>query len=170
MNSPERFQEQQRMRQWWLIAIVIGVAVLGWYFLIEQIVRGNDVGSNPGPDWVVVLLWLLTGIGMPVFFWWFKLDTRVDNDGIHITMAPFSNRTIERSDIDKFGSRTYKPILEFGGWGVRGFGSNRAYNINGNRGVQLELTNGDRILIGSQRPGALEAAIAAMTRVSPTVW
>jgi hypothetical protein len=34
-----------------------------------------------------------------------------------------------------------------------------AYNVSGNRGVQLELVNGKSILIGSQRAGELALAI-----------
>jgi hypothetical protein len=48
-------------------------------------------------------------------------------------------------------------------WGsLRGFGSNRAYNVKGDQGVQLVLTNGDRVLIGTQRPQELESAIASI--------
>jgi len=35
----------------------------------------------------------------------------------------------------------------------------KAYNVSGNRGVQLELLNGGRILIGSQKPEELVKAI-----------
>jgi hypothetical protein len=35
-----------------------------------------------------------------------------------------------------------------------------AYNVSGNRGVQLEFSNGKRLLIGSQRPEDLAAAIS----------
>jgi len=34
-----------------------------------------------------------------------------------------------------------------------------AYNVSGDRGVQLELMNGVRILIGSERAGELAEAI-----------
>jgi hypothetical protein len=38
-------------------------------------------------------------------------------------------------------------------------GKGWAYNVRGNRGVQLELANGKRILIGSQRAEELAGAI-----------
>jgi hypothetical protein len=58
-------------------------------------------------------------------------------------------------------TRTYWPILEYGGWGISYsfFGKGWAYNVNGNRGGQLELANGKRILIGSQRAEELARAI-----------
>ena len=35
-----------------------------------------------------------------------------------------------------------------------------AYNVSGNRGVQPVFSNGKRLLIGSQRPDELAAAIS----------
>jgi len=54
---------------------------------------------------------------------------------------------------------TYSPISDYGGWGIRYGSIGKAYNVSGNRGVQLELLNGERILIGSQKPEELAAAI-----------
>jgi len=35
----------------------------------------------------------------------------------------------------------------------------KAYNVSGNRGVQLEFTDGKCLLIGSQKPEQLDSAI-----------
>ena len=52
------------------------------------------------------------------------------------------------------------PIAEFGGWGIRyGFGAGWVWNVSGNMGVQLELDNGRKVLIGSQRPAELKDAL-----------
>ena len=61
----------------------------------------------------------------------------------------------------RWEARTYRPLLEYGGWGIRyaPFGKGWAYNVHGSQGVQLELTNGKRILIGSQRAEELARAI-----------
>jgi hypothetical protein len=58
-------------------------------------------------------------------------------------------------------TRTYRPILEYGGWGVRYSFVRKgwAYTVSGNRGVQLQLANGKRILVGSQRAEELARAI-----------
>ena len=50
---------------------------------------------------------------------------------------------------------TYRPIADYGFWGIRaGRDGERALIARGNRGVRLELTDGTRLLIGSQRPEA----------------
>jgi len=55
--------------------------------------------------------------------------------------------------------RTYKPIREYGGWGIRFSRKGRSYNVSGDRGVQLELTEGMLLLIGSQKAEQLADAI-----------
>ena len=56
--------------------------------------------------------------------------------------------------------RTYSPITEYGGWGIKWGSGGKAYNVSGNRGVQQEFTDGKRLLIGSQKPEQLDSAIA----------
>ena len=163
----ERFHEVQKIRQWWLILIIAIIPVIGWYLFVQQIVRGKPVGNNPASDAWAIVLWLLCGIGVPLFFWWFRLETVVERSSLQIRMQPFSDRSFQPDEIAQFYARTYKPVREYGGWGVRGWSSNRAYNMSGDQGVQLVLTNGDRVLIGSQRPDALEHAIAEMTSREP---
>jgi hypothetical protein len=55
--------------------------------------------------------------------------------------------------------RKYKPLAEFGGWGLRFGVSGKAYNISGNKGLQLELTNNKKLLIGTQKPEELSEAL-----------
>tara|TARA_R110002051_G_scaffold101478_1_gene172292 strand:- start:11577 stop:11909 length:333 start_codon:yes stop_codon:yes gene_type:complete len=84
----------------------------------------------------------------------FRLKTIIDEIGIHYQFTPinFSKKTIRWSEIDKCYVRTYKPIKEFGGWGYRSsFGSRKAINIKGNKGIQLVLKDGKNLLIGTQK-------------------
>jgi hypothetical protein len=50
-------------------------------------------------------------------------------------------------------------LLEYGGWGVRCGRGGSVFNVSGNRGVQLEFTDGRRLLIGSQQADELAASI-----------
>ena len=63
--------------------------------------------------------------------------------------------------------RTYDPLREFGGWGIRrGSGGSRAFNMRGREGVQLELRSGAKVLVGSEHPAGLAAAIRTLTGCS----
>jgi len=87
-----------------------------------------------------------------------KLKTRIDETGIHFRFIPFhfKNKVIPWSTIEKGYIRSYEAISEYGGWGMKGGklwrkSNGVAYNVKGDVGLQLELKNGKKILIGTQR-------------------
>ncbi|MGK0329715.1 MAG: hypothetical protein ACJAXF_003214, partial [Polaribacter sp.] len=60
--------------------------------------------------------------------------------------------------------RTYLPISEFGGWGLRGGfffnkGKEKAVNISGNIGIQLILKSGKKLLIGTQKESEAKSVL-----------
>lgn len=153
------YQEEQRFRQPWVWVLVLGIAAIQWWSWIQQILLGQPFGSNPGPDWMVWLIWLLFGIGLPLFFVYLRLVTEVRADGVWLRYVPLTKRMIPFEEIERCEAVEYKPLREYGGWGVRGLGSNRAYNVSGKEGVRLHLRNGDVVVIGSQRSQDLALAI-----------
>jgi hypothetical protein len=147
------FREVQQFRQIWIWAIVIAIAGLMWYAFVIQVLFRRPFGDNPMPDILMIVFWLLFGLGLPALFFFGKLITEVRSDGIYIRFFPFhlSFQKIAFKDLKRYKTRTYRPLLEYGGWGIRYGFAGKAYNVSGNRGVQLEFLNGKRLLIGSQR-------------------
>lgn len=88
-----------------------------------------------------------------------NLETRIEEGVLSVRLTPFPARRIALSDVTRAEVRTYRPIREYGGWGIRWGRDGMAYNARGNRGVQLELKDGRRVLIGSQEPERLLAAM-----------
>jgi len=161
-NDTERlYVEIQHVRQLWIWLFVIGITGLFWYLFVMQIIMGVSLGNQPAPDFLLIVFWMLFGIGMPLLFVSARLITEVRSDGIYIRYIPFHRtyRKIEFRDLQYCELRTYHPILDYGGWGIRGDGHDRAYTVSGNRGVQVECRISGRILIGSRRPEELYQAI-----------
>ena len=162
-THPVLFREVQRFRDvWWIMALVFGIAALQWWLFLGQIVGGAPMGNNPAPDAVVLLIWLLFGIGLPVFFLLLGLEVEVNPYAVTIRFTPLFVRVIDRREIAGAEPLTYRPLLEFGGWGIRGWGGRVAYNVRGDQGVELTLRDGRRVLIGTQRATDLAAAIAGL--------
>ena len=93
----------------------------------------------------MIVIWIAFGIGFPVFMASVRLITEVRADGVvRPDDSPFILNTsrISGGDIEKYYARTYRPIMEYGGWGIRYGVKGMAYNISGNRGLQLELVWG----------------------------
>jgi hypothetical protein len=51
---------------------------------------------------------------------------------------------------------TYRPIIDYGGWGVRFGRKGMAYNVSGNIGLLISRKNGKTILIGTQKPDEMK--------------
>ena len=160
------FEEEQRFKQRWLWAMLIVLAASGFsifgYGLIEQLVFKRPWGDRPVSDGVLVLV----SIGVVLFvslmlylFSTFKLITRVDAAGITIRFYPLRSKLISFAEIASCEARTYKPLAEYGGWGIKYGPGGRAYNISGDRGAQLVMKDGKRLLIGSQRADELASVI-----------
>lgn len=170
MNAAQRhflFYEEQRFRQPWLWALlgITALLVLSMfsYGLYQQLILGKPWGDQPMSDTalvtVTILVWGVQGLILWLLFS-MTLKVGVDSTSVYIHFTPFTKRTIPLSDIRHCEARTYSPLLEYGGWGIRyGWRAGMAYNAMGDRGVQLELKDGKKVLIGSQRAEELSAAI-----------
>jgi hypothetical protein len=57
--------------------------------------------------------------------------------------------------------REYRQFKEYGGFGIRYAGSSvgEAITMNGNIGLQLELTTGQKMLISTRKPKELKIAL-----------
>ena len=134
-----------------------------WYGFLAQVVMQNPFGTRPAPDIILVIFWLIFGIGFPFILFSTKLVIKLYDDGIHIQLFPFhlSFRKITFEEIEFYEIKTYNPIKEYGGWGIRKGRQRIAYNMSGNKGVQVKLKKGKRILIGSQQAEKLYQAIHA---------
>lgn len=97
-----------------------------------------------------------------------KLIMQVRSDGIYVRFPPLQARytVCKWSDIDKMYIRTYHPLREFGGWGIRYSPNGRAYNAYGNKGLQIIFKNGGKLLIGTQQPDALHKVLEQVSRVN----
>lgn len=143
------FREEQSFRQPWLMLLMAAtILVSGWACHNKQVdaVTTSVVLVFP----VAVCAWLLST----------TLITEVRPEGLYVRFKLlWPERTIPYYQIVKVEAKRYRPILDYGGWGVRGIAPVKAFNVSGNRGVLLSMTNGQYLMIGSQRPDQLAAAL-----------
>lgn len=130
------------------------------YFLLGGILAFSEMAvwltRGQKPILLVSLAWLLPVLNL------LCLRTRVTDTEILITFGvlfPLYRRRLARSEIASSKAVVYRPIPDYGGWGIRGMGRNVALNARGNRGVLLTLHDGRTLLIGSQKSESLAAAL-----------
>jgi hypothetical protein len=148
------FTERQRFRQIWVWALVLGLLGLFVWAFVQQIILGIPWGNNPASDTGLILSSLIP-LGIAALFLVAKLDTRIDRRGVSYRFFPFHLRwrEIDWKLISRAYIRHYKPLSEFGGYGLKyGIKAGMTYNVSGNQGLQIELKNGKKLLIGTRKP------------------
>ena len=160
MNENTYFYEEQKMKLKWVYALLYLLFGLQFWIVYQQEILDKPFGNNPAPSFVyligaVVLVLILTMVQKMTLF------TTVDQNGIHIKIKPFhlKGKFIPWENIEKIYIRKYKPVREFGGWGIRYWLGGKAYNMYGNKGLQMILNSGSKILIGTQKPVEFEQAL-----------
>ncbi len=149
------FKETQRFDQWWLRILLLVVFLVT---IIPIITLRSENGFNTSFSWAILIPTLIAFIVLLLFFY-LKLETTIDSKGIQYKFIPFSKKTILWHDISACYVRTYSPLREYGGWGIR-FGLNgKAYNVKGNKGIQVVLKSGKKILFGTQNETEAERVI-----------
>ena len=157
------FTETQHFRQAWVMLVVLAIAGLQWVAAVSQLVLGSSFGQNPMSNNLLLIYWMAIGIGMPILFFYSHLATEVRRDGVYFRLIPFQKfyRKIAFESLVYCERITFHAIRDYGGWGIRWRLKGKAYIMNGNQGMQFELKNGKRILIGTQQIEAFWQAIPA---------
>lgn len=147
------FTEKQRFKQWWIWLILFVMNGLTVYFGISHYLKKPIVGADPmdGFDLLILTFFILI---FNLFFFFMKMETKIDSTGISVRFFPFhwKEKFFPWDAIQMVTVRTYKPISEYGGWGLRGWGDHKAYNVSGDQGVQIKFKNGSKLLIGTSLP------------------
>lgn len=155
------FNEIQRFRQPWLWAPLVGVA--GWFTLgvWQQVVAGEPFGTNPMGDLGLLLVWLFSVLPLLGLLFITALRTEVREDGVHVRYFPFHlrERRFPLETLVRVEVVNYRPLLEYGGWGIRRGPKGWAYNVSGRRGVRFTFDDGRRFLIGTREPEAFAQAV-----------
>lgn len=97
-------------------------------------------------------------------FMFIRLKTVIDNEKIQISFFPFTRKNVKWDDIESVKIVDYGFV---GGWGIRlGTKYGTVYNIKGSKGLAIELKNGKKFLIGTQKEKELNNIIYEMMPAS----
>jgi hypothetical protein len=169
--SSLRYREVQKFRQPWVWCLVLGSAgLMLWIFgygIVQQMVHGRPWGNNPMSDTglvVTALISLSVSLGLVWLFLAMSLEVQVRSDGVFLHFKPLKRRTIAYSEIASVEAVQYRPVVHYGGWGIRRGRHGWAYNVSGNTGVRLDFHDNKHFLIGSQRHIELASAIETEMR------
>lgn len=156
------FKEEQRVTSKWIWLLVSCLTAVYFYSLVELIFFDNKTINNPEQDWIFIFFGIIPLI-LFLLLIKVKLVVVLDDEGCKFRFYPFhlKERVIRWEEIKKIHLRKYNPIFEYGGWGIRvlPFSKNIAFNIKGNYGIQIELKNEKKILLGTSESVEIEKVL-----------
>ncbi|MEX1190269.1 MAG: hypothetical protein WED33_13500 [Bacteroidia bacterium] len=156
------YSETIYVRKTWIMALVL-TSVLISLLIVGIIILGTSTTEESFS--AVTILVIVEGL-LLFFLLSSYLSLKVNKAGIYYKWFPFhfNDRFIQWEEVAKVYVRKYNAMSEYGGWGIKGRKSNRAFNVSGNMGLQLELLSGRKVLIETQRPEELEKVIKNYAR------
>ncbi|UZD24685.1 hypothetical protein PBT90_14995 [Algoriphagus halophytocola] len=88
-----------------------------------------------------------------------KLETRIDNQGISFRYMPFIRkwRKYSRAQVKRWEVSEYQPIMDYGGWGLKGNKTTKAYTVLGTEGLLLDVGEKKKIRIGTMKAKEMQA-------------
>ena len=152
------FVETQRFRQTWLW-VVFAVLSGGFLFVVIGQILGKGIFTHilfPNPALILMGGIIFLGI---LLFYKSSLRVKINRNGIYYRFTPFHwyYRKIGWQDVENVYIRRYDTITEYGsGWGIKFGSAGKAYIVSGNYGLQIELLDERKILLGTQRPAELK--------------
>jgi hypothetical protein len=149
------FKEKQKFTQWWLWLFLIGIGIFQVYALSSQLIKGVYFGDKPMSN-IGLIIFTIIPFGIIILFWYIKLETEIDEKEIRVKFTPLVKKTFRWENIKTATVIQYK----FVGYGIRLFTSyGTVYNTKGNMGLAIELKNGEKFLIGTQKASELTKEI-----------
>lgn len=152
------FYETQRFTQWWLWLFLIPLGLLPLIGIYSQLILKKPFGNNPMSDSGLILLTVFN-FAIIALFVILRLKTEITERDIKMQFFPFVRKKVLWQDVKT------AEVVQYGfvGYGIR-FGSKYGivYNIKGNKGLAVELKNGKKILIGTQKEAELKHLLKKM--------
>jgi len=150
-------------------ALLAGLEVLGGLAILAWTHRADLPGLAAHAWTPEFALGLGAGLGLPFLLIVSVLHMTTEATADLLTVwygwVPIYRRTIALADVKSCEVVAYRPLRDYGGWGVRRRADgDRALTARGDRGVRLTLSDGSRLLIGSQQPENLAAVLARPPR------
>ncbi len=140
------FEENQKFTQWWL-----------WLILLTPLFITAFTKNIYSYEGLILIL-------ISLFFYYLELRVKVSKNGVQYQFFPIhlNSYSIKLEEIEKIEAIKYKPLGDYGGWGIRYGFKGKCYNIKGNLGVKVYLKKGSYILFGSQKYKTLEKVLSQL--------
>lgn len=162
--KPILFKEKQRFTKWLLLLVFLPAIISA------VVVFGFTEKGDLLPSLIGLGVASLTGVLLSLT----ALESSVSDEGFSVRFIPFYRKPtlISFDEIESVDVITYKPLSEYGGWGLKIGKKGVAYSISGKNGIfitfkeprKLFMGKHKTMLIGTQKPEEWRAVLAEIER------
>ena len=155
------FKEIQTVKSWWIWGLVLIPIVVFLFGMIQQLIFKKPWGNNPMSDTRLLIVGLIVVFGLPLFVSLIRLEIIVHNQGVDYRYRPFhfQYQRILKEHLVSYQIVHYRPLRDYGGWGIRYGKYGKAYTLSGDIGVQLITVDQKKILLGTLKPEDMQKAL-----------
>jgi hypothetical protein len=150
-----KFKETQRYKHWEVIAL-LAILTLGTAIRLVVTTVSGEAGDNGNLFLGIFLLAsLLLTLG---YFLKVKMKVKVDTKGVKYSIYPWqkSKQKIKWEEVENFEIIELPEQAALSGWSVQYGSRTRGWNMGKNRGLQLNLRNGERYFLSIENLDDLE--------------
>lgn len=105
-------------------------------------------------------------IALAALWAWRGFVYRFTTAAVEVRVFGVRVRRIPLSEIEEFDAEEVHPLTDFGGWGIKGFGSDTAYIWGGNTALHIKTYTGD-VYLGHRDPERLVHHLDAVMKPEP---
>ena len=143
---------------WSTYLFILGVVLLSCYPLLA------DSGRDASTIVAVIILGLVAVILVSIGG--LTVVIRESEIILHLGLVPLITKTVPFKQIKYLRITKYRPIKDFGGWGLRGLGKQQLWSARGTDGLVLNLIEGSELIVGSDDPNKLKERICDLSGIS----
>lgn len=161
--STRVYNESQSYRGSWIMYLII-LTELPVLILLLVLFFINDDKQEMG----IALAVVLGSIGLSLtLILNVRLETRIDDQGVHFRYFPFISkwRHIPSEKIHHLEVKSFSPLTDFGGWGIKKRKSIKSYTILGDEGLLIDTGEKLKTLIGTKDAKKLKTFLEAWKEV-----
>ena len=147
LTNDTAFYEEQKFTQKWILVVLC--LITGSVFALAALV----LFQKKSGVWPPILM-ILVVIVFVAAFRSLTLQCKITGEAIAYRFFPLQRdfKVIQRSEILNLEVVTYKPLGDYGGWGIRMGRKGMAYTVKGDKGLLITLGSQKNILIGTSKP------------------
>jgi hypothetical protein len=159
-NTNILFSEQQNITKWYIWIVPVLIMVVTVYITLTQLLL-KQVGDTDAIPGNILIMMIVIPCILIFFLRHIRMNMEITSNGILYDVRPFREGYILWSEVKEVKLIPYTRM----GLGLGAGAHGKTYNISGTHGLQLTKKNGQKILLGTDKPELLKKVLERLRKM-----